>query len=125
MVESRNGLFDIIEFLCAERGIRISEMCNDLDMRQGLMSDLKVGKATTLNMENIRKIADYFNVSTDVLYGRETPKTNKYVDARSKIVIPVDADGLDEAIAKAKELNALLDRAKKSIKNLYFGTLYN
>ena len=122
MVESRNGLFDIIECLCAERGIRISEMCNDLDMRQGLMSDLKVGKATTLNMENIRKIADYFSVSTDVLYGRETPKTNKYVDARNKIVFPVDvdADGLDEAIAKAEKLNALLDRAQKSIKNLYF-----
>lgn len=125
MVESRNGLFDIIANLCDKKGIRISEMCNDLDMRQGLMSDLKVGKATTLSMENIRKIADYFCISTDILFCRETPRVKEHVDTRNKISIPIETNGLDVAIDKAKELNALLLKAERAIKNLYLGTIDN
>ena len=66
------GLYDVIEFLCKRNGIRISEMCNAIGMRRGLITDLKYGRTKNLSYQNLLKIATYFNVSTDV-FRPETP----------------------------------------------------
>ena len=59
-------MYEIIDFLCARNEITIAKMCRDLGMRQGLISDLKHGRSKTLSTVNMQKIANYFQVSTDI-----------------------------------------------------------
>lgn len=59
-------MYEIIDFLCARNEITIAKMCRDLGMRQGLISDLKHGRSKTLSTANMQKIANYFQVSTDI-----------------------------------------------------------
>lgn len=58
--------YDIIEFLCKRNDVSISEMCNAIGIRRGLITDLKYGRTKNLSYQNLSKIASYFNVSTDI-----------------------------------------------------------
>lgn len=60
------NMYEIIKFLCDSNEISIAKMCNDIGLRQGLISDLKHGRSKTLSAVNMQKIANYFNVSTDI-----------------------------------------------------------
>lgn len=60
------NMYEIINFLCARDGINIAQMCKDIGLRQGLISDLKHGRSKTLSTVNMQKIASYFQVSTDI-----------------------------------------------------------
>lgn len=47
-------------------------MCSDIGLSRGFMTDLKMGRKQTASSETIKKIADYFGVSTDeVLNGKK------------------------------------------------------
>lgn len=70
MIESKSKLYDIVEFLCKKNGVSIAELCRDTGIRPGLLSDLKSGKASSLSMDSLRIIADYFKISMDVLFDR-------------------------------------------------------
>lgn len=71
LIESKNSLYNIIENLCKEEGINIAELCRQAKIRPGLLSDLKSGRANSLTMDSLRKIANYFNIPMDVLFDRE------------------------------------------------------
>ena len=60
-----------IEALCLKNGIKIGTLCANLGISRGVMSNLKNGSTKKLAAETVQKIADYFEVSTDVIYGRE------------------------------------------------------
>lgn len=60
-----NRMYELIKGLCDYQGISIAEMCRRVNIRQGLISDLKNGHSQSLNPENLKKIATYFNVSVD------------------------------------------------------------
>ncbi len=60
------NMYEIINFLCARDEISIAQMCRDIGLRQGLISDLKHGRSKTLSTVNMQKIASYFQVSTDI-----------------------------------------------------------
>lgn len=65
------NLYESIEFLCNQRGIRPGRMCNDLDISRGLITDLKMGRKKTVNAETAQKIAAYFGISVGQLLGQE------------------------------------------------------
>ena len=65
-------MYEIIEGLCTEHGIKPGKMCAELGISRGIMSDLKAGRTKKLSAENIAKISNYFNVSSDYLLGTET-----------------------------------------------------
>ena len=46
-------------------------MCDDLGMSRSTLTELRKGRAKTLNLEKASKIADYFGVSVDYLLGNE------------------------------------------------------
>lgn len=71
LIESRNRLYDIIEGLCVKENKNIAGLCRDTGIRPGLLSDLKSGKASSLSMDSLRTVADYFNVPMDVLFDRK------------------------------------------------------
>lgn len=65
-------IYEIIDRLCAEKGISGSKMCDDLGMSRSTLTELRKGRAKTLKLEKASKIADYFGVSVDYLLGNES-----------------------------------------------------
>ena len=73
-------IYEIIDQLCAEKGISGSKMCDDLGMSRSTLTELRKGRAKTLKLEKASKIADYFGVSVDYLLGNE-PKEKTPAEA--------------------------------------------
>lgn len=66
-----DNLYESIEALCAQRGIRPGRLCNELGLSRGLITDLKMGRKKGVNAETAQKIASYFGVSVGQLLGQE------------------------------------------------------
>ena len=64
---------DRIRSLCKERGITLAQMERDLEFGQGAVYRWPKNKPSA---ERVAKVAKYFNVSTDYLYGRTDLKQN-------------------------------------------------
>lgn len=67
-------LYETIDKLCQERGIRPGRLCADLGISRGLLTDLKMGRKKGVNAETARKIADYLGVSVGYLLGQNEPR---------------------------------------------------
>lgn len=59
-------LYNIIEFLCARDGIKPGKLCAEIGISRGVLSDLKAGRSKSLSLATMQKIANYFQVSTDI-----------------------------------------------------------
>lgn len=78
-----DNMYGIIERLCAERGIKIGKLCAELKISRGVIGDLKAGRTKQLSATNMGKIADYFDVTTDFLLGKEQKETPTQEGERS------------------------------------------
>ena len=67
-----NNLYENIEKLCREKGIRPGFLCSELGLSRGLMTDLKMGRKKGVNAQTAQKIAAYFGVSVGYLLGKES-----------------------------------------------------
>ncbi|HFI0063301.1 TPA: helix-turn-helix domain-containing protein [Streptococcus suis] len=64
--------FEKIKELCRKQGISLNQLEEKLGFSQNYIYSMKKGNP---KVENLQKIADYFNVSTDYLLGRtDNPK---------------------------------------------------
>ncbi len=66
------NLYEVIENLCQQRGIRPGHLCNELGLSRGLMTDLKMGRKKSVSAQTAQKIAGFFGVSVGYLLGEET-----------------------------------------------------
>ena len=64
------NLYETIQNLCAQRGIRPGRLCDELGLSRGLMTDLKMGRKKGLSAETAQRIAGYFGVSVACLLGQ-------------------------------------------------------
>ena len=64
-------LYEQLNGLCVEKGIKGGRMCTDLGLSKSLMTDLKSGRKKGVNAETAQKIASYFGVSVGYLLGEE------------------------------------------------------
>ena len=64
-------LYENIQALCKSKGVSGSRMCLDLGMSKSTLSDMKKGRTKGLSMPNAQKIAGYFGITVDELYGNE------------------------------------------------------
>ena len=64
-------LYERLNFLCKERGVKGGRMCTDLGISKSLMTDLKSGRKKGVNAETAQKIASYFGVTVGYLLGEE------------------------------------------------------
>lgn len=63
-------LYENIDNLCRQNGIKGGKMCADLGLSRSLMSDLKYGRKKSISAETAQKIADYFGVTVfEILNG--------------------------------------------------------
>lgn len=79
-------LYETLDLLCKEKGVKGGRMCTDLGISKSLMTDLKNGRKKGVNAETAQKIANYFNVSVGYLLGEEEEKKEQ----------PTDFDGLSD-----------------------------
>jgi len=78
-------LYEKITALCKSKGISGSRMCLDLGISKSTLSDLKKGRIKGISIPTAQKIASYFGISVDELYGNEDKKEQ-----------PTEYDGLSE-----------------------------
>lgn len=65
------NLYEIIQGLCDQKGIRPGRLCDELGLSRGLITDLKMGRKKSLSAETAQKIASYFGVSVAHLLGQQ------------------------------------------------------
>ncbi len=61
------NLYEHIENLCRQKGIRPGKLCADLGISRSLMTDLKMGRKKSIRTETAQRIAVYLGVSVDKL----------------------------------------------------------
>lgn len=66
------NLYETIESLCEQKGVRPGRLCADLGLSRGLMTDLKMGRKKGVNADTAQKIATYLGVSVGYLLGQES-----------------------------------------------------
>ena len=66
-----DNLFTRIENLCLQKNMRPGRLCDELGLSRSLMTDLKMGRKKTVNVETAQKIADFFGVSVGFLSGQD------------------------------------------------------
>ena len=64
-----HNLYEVIENLCQQKGICPGQMCNELGLSRGLITDLKMGRKKSVSAQTAQKIAAYFGVSVGYLLG--------------------------------------------------------
>ena len=81
-------LYETLDTLCKEKGVKGGRMCTDLGISKSLMTDLKSGRKKSVNAETAQKLASYFGVSVGYLLGEEEMGIKKEQ--------PTEYDGLSE-----------------------------
>ena len=76
-------LYETINMLCEERGIKASKLCADIGISRGLITDLKMGRKNGVTAITAQKIASYFGVSVGYLLGEEKKKAPTETGERS------------------------------------------
>ena len=71
-------LYNRIENLCKNKGVNITLMCKECKIPRASLSDYKCGRKKTLSAETLVKIAEYFSVSVDYLYGKENTSASEH-----------------------------------------------
>ena len=70
-------LYETLDSLCKEKGVKGGRMCNELGLSKSLMTDLKSGRKKGVNAETAQKLAVYFGVSVGYLLGNEEKSEKK------------------------------------------------
>ena len=103
-----DNLFDRIQTLCSNKGIRPGRLCDELGLSRSLMTDLKMGRKKTVNAETAQKIAGYLGVSVGYLLGQEAATQSKPA-----------SDLLDEVdVAFYGEYKELNDEEKETVRDM-------
>ena len=75
-------IIETIDRLCEERGIKGSKLCDDLGISRSTLTELRKGRAKSLNIKKATLIAKYFDVPDEYLIGeasgeQTSPETQK------------------------------------------------
>lgn len=66
-------IYERIEELCKKSGINVTVLCHECGIPRASLSDFKNGRKKSLSADTLSRIADYFGVSVDYLYGKGSP----------------------------------------------------
>ncbi len=118
------NMYSMIEELCKERSITVTEMCRELKINRSSLSELKQGRAKSLSADKIIRIADFFSVSPAYLTGDSKERNINYdkeiTDEDIKFAVFNSTDGItDEMFEEVKQFAAMVklrEDAKKKKK---------
>ncbi|WP_167628971.1 helix-turn-helix domain-containing protein [Listeria valentina] len=83
--------FDRVKKLADQRKLSLKELALKLNMGSNIIYKWKTQIPTT---ENLQKVADYFNVSTDYLLGRTDDPIPEKKDSKSQMYFRMNGEGL-------------------------------
>ncbi|HEL2005169.1 TPA: helix-turn-helix transcriptional regulator [Streptococcus suis] len=108
--------FEKIKELCKKQGISLNQLEDKLGFSQNYIYSMKKGNP---KVENLQKIADYFNVSTDYLLGR-TDNPRIASDEPEKFYFEGKEVDVEHLASTAMRFNGkpLSDEDKKAIQNI-------
>ena len=66
-----SNMYNIIENLCKNNNMTVTEMCRELKITRSSLSELKQGRAKSLSADKVIKIAKYFGVSAEYVSGEQ------------------------------------------------------
>lgn len=104
-------LYENIKSLCDSRGIKPGKMCVETGVSKGLITDLKMGRRKSIQVETAKKIADYFQVSVDHVLGSEpkekspVPNSTELTEQQKiayKLIASLSMDDLNRLIRIAE-----------------------
>ena len=90
-------LYEKIIALCKSKGVSGSRMCLDLGLSKSTLSDMKNGRTKGISVPTAQKIAGYFGITVDELYGTESAEDEKKPTTQKD-------DGLSETHVKLIEI---------------------
>lgn len=70
-----NPIYKTIELFCTIKGFSISAMCKEAGISPGLVTDLKMGRKQTIQIETASKIASALNTDVNTLMGNKLNKS--------------------------------------------------
>jgi len=126
-------IIETIDRLCEERGIKGSKLCDDLGISRSTLTELRKGRAKSLNTKKATLIANYFEVPLEYLLGETSdttpPETQKAPTLNKKDERDI-ARRLEETLNLLESSDALMfdgepldqesmDLLKTSLQNQY------
>ena len=111
-----DNLYQRIEALCAQKGIRPGRVCDELGLSRGLMTDLKMGRKKGVNAQTAQKIAAFFGVSVGYLLGQEESVQSSDVLDQVDVAFYGDFKELNEEEKEAVRDMVRLMRNRRSAK---------
>lgn len=64
-------MYNIIEELCLQKGVNITQMCQEAGVPRATITELKKGRTQTLGSKNLEKLSTYFEVSMEYFFGNK------------------------------------------------------
>lgn len=104
-------MYNIIEELCLQKGVNITQMCQEADIARATLTELKKGRTQTLGPKNLDKLATYFEVSMEYFLGNKkklTPENGSERDYRDSVLM----DAFKRADESTQEAILLLLKLK-------------
>lgn len=116
------NMYEIIEELCKEQSITVTQMCRELKINRSSLSELKQGRAKSLSADKTIKIADFFSVSPSYLTGeseiREIATNKGITDNDLKFALFNGADEItDEMFEEVKQFAEMVKLREEAKKN--------
>jgi transcriptional regulator with XRE-family HTH domain len=108
-------LYERITALCKSKGVSGSRMCLDLGLSKSTMSDMKHGRTKGISIPTAQKIAGYFGITVDELYGVEEEIQADPVGMAERHFEMVMDEDLSEIFEDFKSLDAT---KRKIVKDL-------
>lgn len=94
--------YDTIKQMCKDKGVTITGLEKELGFAKGSLCKINTNKPS---MEKVRKLAEYFNVSTDYLTTEDNKEKEEYY-------INKETAEIAQNIFESKELRLLYDAAR-------------
>lgn len=94
--------YDTIKKLCKNKGVTVTGLEKELGFAKGSLCKVNTNKPS---MEKVRKLAEYFNVSTDYLTMEDNKEKEEYYFNKETAEIA-------QNIFESKELRLLYDAAR-------------
>ena len=97
-------IYDRIKFLANKRKISLNQVEEQMGYSKNTLYKLKYQKP---GAERLEQIADYFNVTTDYLLGREKPEVDQY-EQQLVAMFRKQTDGMNDS--QKEKFNKSLDK---------------
>lgn len=109
-------LFDRLKELSKKRGKNLKQVALELGYGENLFY---TWKKSTPNADKLKEVADYFNVTTDYLLGRDNSKKVELDPEEDELIVMFRKNTADMDSEEKKEFNESLDKLMSVARDLF------